>query len=84
MLLGECDIKDALVPIEHSGFTLLPTNQDLTVAEVRLLTLIAGREMKLRAAVKAIREQFDVILIDCPPALKPADRQRAGRRPTAC
>ncbi len=69
VLLGECDIQSALVFIEHSGFTLLPTNQDLTVAEVRLLTLIAGREMKLRTALKGIRDQFDVILIDCPPAL---------------
>ena len=69
VLLGDCDIKAALVPIESSGFTLLPTNQDLTVAEVRLLTLIAGREMKLRTALKEIRDQFDVIFIDCPPAL---------------
>jgi chromosome partitioning protein len=69
VLLGEADIRSALVPIEPAGFTLLPTNQDLTVAEVRLLSLIAGREMKLRAALKPIREEFDVILIDCPPAL---------------
>ena len=69
VLMGDVDIRSALVPIEHSGFTLLPTNQDLTVAEVRLLTLLAGREMKLRTALKDIRDQFDVILIDCPPAL---------------
>ncbi len=69
VLLGECEIQAALVPIEPAGFTLLPTNQDLTVAEVRLLTLLAGRELKLRTALKPIRDQFDVILIDCPPAL---------------
>ena len=69
VLLGESDIRSALVAVEPSGFTLLPTNQDLTVAEVRLLTLLAGREMKLRSALKDIREEFDVILIDCPPAL---------------
>jgi chromosome partitioning protein len=69
VLLGDCDLRSALVPIEPSGFTLLPTNQDLTVAEVRLLTLLAGREMKLRTALKPIRDEFDVILIDCPPAL---------------
>src|SRR3984885_2315974 len=69
VLLGDCDLRSALVPIEPSGFTLLPTNQDLTVAEVRLLTLLAGREMRLRTALKDIREEFDTILIDCPPAL---------------
>ncbi len=54
---------------EQGGFTLLPANQDLTAAEVRLLTLPIGRETKLRHALAPKREAFDVILIDCPPAL---------------
>jgi chromosome partitioning protein len=69
VLLGEADIQSALVPIDPAGFSLLPTNQDLTVAEVRLMTLAAGRELKLRTALRPIRDQFDTILIDCPPAL---------------
>ncbi len=69
VLLGDVDIRSALVPIEPAGFTLLPTNQDLTVAEVRLLTLSTGRELRLRTALKDIRDEFDVILIDCPPSL---------------
>jgi chromosome partitioning protein len=69
VLLGEADIKSTLLPVADAGFTLLPTNQDLTAAEVRLLTLLAGREMKLRAALKQVRDDFDIILIDCPPAL---------------
>jgi chromosome partitioning protein len=68
VLLGESPIEPALLQLE-SGFTLLPTNQDLTAAEVRLLTMMAGREVKLVQALKPIREAFDVILIDCPPAL---------------
>ena len=40
-----------------------------TAAEVRLLTMTAGRETKLRNALKPVREQFDVIIIDCPPSL---------------
>ena len=73
VLLGECDLAAALVPVklptEHGGFTLLPANQDLTAAEVRLLTLPIGRETKLRQALQPKRDQFDVVLIDCPPAL---------------
>ena len=70
VLLGECQLADALMPIEHgAGFTLLPANQDLTAAEVRLLTLPIGRETKLRQALTPKRDDFDVILIDCPPAL---------------
>ncbi len=36
VLLGETGITSALVSVEHSGFTLLPANQDLVAAEVRL------------------------------------------------
>lgn len=69
VLLGEADLSAALVRVDPGGYQLLPSNQDLTAAEVRLLTLMAGREMKLRNALAPVRESFDVILIDCPPAL---------------
>jgi len=69
VLLGEAKLSSALVRIEPGGFALLPANQDLTAAEVRLLTMMAGRETKLRNALAPVRESFDVILIDCPPAL---------------
>ena len=69
VLLGDCTAMEALLAVDGSGFMLMPANQDLTAAEVRLLTMIAGREFKLRNALKSIRENFDVILIDCPPSL---------------
>jgi chromosome partitioning protein len=69
VLLGESQLGDALVPVDPGGFMLLPANQDLTAAEVRLLTMAAGREMQLRNALAPLRDSFDVILIDCPPAL---------------
>jgi chromosome partitioning protein len=69
VLLGECDIAAALVPVDPGGFTLLPGNEDLTAADVRLLTVLAGREMRLRNALKPVRNLYDVVIIDCPPAL---------------
>jgi len=69
VLLGEAAIESALVKIDPADFMLLPTNQDLTAAEVRLLTLPAGREIKLRTAIAGVRDTFDVIVIDSPPAL---------------
>jgi len=69
VLLGECELAAALLPVPEGGFMLLPANQDLTAAEVRMLTLPIGREIKLRHALQPKREAFDVILIDCPPAL---------------
>lgn len=69
VLLGDADINAALVRVDPGGYALLPSNQDLTAAEVRLLTMATGRESQLRNAIAAQRDEFDVILIDCPPAL---------------
>jgi chromosome partitioning protein len=68
VLLGDCELAAALLPVEVRGFTLLPGNQDLVAAEVQLMTMI-GREMRLRNALKPVRGLYDVIVIDCPPAL---------------
>ena len=68
VLLGEADAAAALLPVDPGGFTLLPGNQDLVAAEVQLMSKI-GRELKLRQALKPIRGLYDVVVIDCPPAL---------------
>jgi chromosome partitioning protein len=69
VLLGDCSARESLQPVEYGGFQLMPANQDLTAAEVRLLGMTVGREFKLRNALKPIRDDFDVVLVDCPPAL---------------
>jgi chromosome partitioning protein len=69
VLLGEADLAAAMVRTEAGGFSLLPANQDLTAAEVRLLTMPEGRETRLRDALAPLRDSFDVVVIDCPPAL---------------
>lgn len=70
VLLGESDIASAVVPVESTNsMWVLPANQDLTAAEVRLLTMTVGREVRLRNAIAPVRMKYDVILIDCPPAL---------------
>lgn len=50
------------------GFDLIPANGDLTVAEVSLMACIA-RESYLANALKPLKNTYDFILIDCPPAL---------------
>ncbi|MHB1813796.1 MAG: ParA family protein [Steroidobacteraceae bacterium] len=69
VLLGEAELGASLHLVEQGGYALLPANQDLTAAEVRLLALPAGRESRLRRALAPVRDAYDVILVDCPPAL---------------
>jgi chromosome partitioning protein len=70
VLLGECPAADAVLPAPVGGFDIIAGNQDITAAEVRLLGLLAGRELKLKTALAPLkRDRYDLILIDCPPAL---------------
>jgi chromosome partitioning protein len=68
VLLGECALDATIANLEHSGFNLAPANQDLVAAEVQLMGK-PGSEFRLREAIDAVRAHFDVVLIDCPPAL---------------
>jgi chromosome partitioning protein len=68
VLLGESDAAQACVAVSPGEFVLLPANQDLVAAEVQLMGR-PGCEVRLRDALASVRGNYDVILIDCPPAL---------------
>lgn len=68
VLLGEASAADTVVQTEPGGFDLLPANDDLTTAEVRLISEY-GRETRLRTALQEIRDNYDYVLIDCPPSI---------------
>jgi chromosome partitioning protein len=56
------------VATDPGGFDLIPGNDDLTTAEVRLITEF-GRETRLRTALKDVAQDYDYVLIDCPPSI---------------
>ena len=68
VLIGKCRIADAIVHSEQAGFDVVPTNADLTAAEVELMDM-SMRESRLRLALAEIKDQYDYIIIDCPPSL---------------
>jgi chromosome partitioning protein len=68
VLLGEATAADTIISAPEGGFAVLPGNEDLTLAEVRLLQEL-GREMRLRQALAPVRGLYDFILIDCPPSI---------------
>jgi len=68
VLLGEVSARDAIVKADPGGYDLIPSNDDLTAAEVRLINEF-GRETRLRAALRSVADQYDYVLIDCPPSI---------------
>lgn len=67
VLCQEVEIKEALLPTT-GGFDLLATNQELIVAEMQLLQ-VAQREQRLKSILGTVIDDYDYILIDCPPSL---------------
>jgi chromosome partitioning protein len=68
VLMGEKTVAETLVKSVEGNYQLLPSNADLTGAEIGLLDEIA-REIRLRTALESIKNEFDFIFIDCPPSL---------------
>ena len=77
VLTGQASLVDAMQYSEQCGYQLLPANRDLTAAEVVLLEL-ERREFRLKDALAPVRDNYDYILIDCPPALNIADGKCVG------
>jgi len=69
VLLGKAPASDAIVHAEAASYDVLPTNGDLTAAEVELMNMMVAREQRLRQALAPIRDEYDFILVDCPPSL---------------
>lgn len=67
-LMAEVPLAEAVLAIEHCRYDLMPSNDDLTGAEVALLDEI-GRELRLRNVLGSSVEAYDFVIIDCPPAL---------------
>lgn len=67
VLLGEEEIADVLLDTADN-VTLLPATIDLAGAEA-LLLMRPGREYALKRALSEVAQDYDVVLIDCPPSL---------------
>lgn len=68
VLMGDCEIDDAIVFGTEAGYDVLGTNSDLTAAEIGMLAL-DNKETRLAVAVDKVRSRYDYIILDCPPAL---------------
>jgi chromosome partitioning protein len=68
VLVGDCPAEQAILPTEIESLRLLPGSKNLTGANIELASA-PDRAVRLRRALEPIQGSFDLIVLDCPPAL---------------
>ena len=70
LIIGKCTIEECICkePIENLSVDVLPSSIDLSAAEIELIG-VDNKEYILRDEVEKIKDNYDFIIIDCPPAL---------------
>lgn len=68
VLINDVDLKKVILHSSHQGLDIVPTTIALSGAEVELTNLMA-RETRLKDAFGDVKDEYDYILIDCPPSL---------------
>ena len=68
VLIGASSIETVIIPTRIPNLKIITSTVDLSACEIELVN-IEKREFLLQNAVKKIMNQFDCILIDCPPSL---------------
>ena len=69
VLIGQNELSEAIVEGVHFPFLdVVPSTRDLVGAEIELVSAFS-RETILRQALSSVRDQYEYILVDCPPSL---------------
>lgn len=68
VLIGECNVRDAIIKTKYPNVDVLPTNMNLAGAEIEMVGM-ENRVDLLKTALNKIRHLYDYIIIDCPPSL---------------
>lgn len=68
LILGECSIQECIIKNIVPGVSIIPSNVNLAATEIELIG-VDKKEFILRSEVDWIKDQYDYIIIDCPPSL---------------
>ena len=78
VIMRDQPLEDCIEPTSVKNLFVAPATIDLAGVEIELVPAFS-RELKLKRAIDAVVDDFDFVLIDCPPSLGPHHRQRPGR-----
>ena len=68
LILGECSIRDCIISDVIKNVSVVPSNVNLAAAEIELIG-VDKKEFILKNEVDYVKEDYDFIIIDCPPSL---------------
>ncbi len=68
VLIGRCHASDAIIQTEYKNLSIMPSGMDLAAAELELAD-VEKRQNRLKDPLSEISDNYDYILIDCPPSL---------------
>lgn len=68
VLIGNVEARKAVIKTKFANLEILPSSIDLAGAEVELVSM-QKREKRLKIALENIRDDYDFIILDCPPAI---------------
>ncbi len=68
VVIGDCTVYDAIIHTKYKKLDLIPSNVDLAGAEVELADADT-KQFLLKVQIRTLKEEYDFIIIDCPPSL---------------
>lgn len=68
LIIGECELEDCIVHDALENLSVIPSNVNLAGAEIELIG-VNDKEFILKKNIDKIRDNYDYIIIDCPPSL---------------
>ena len=68
LLIGRAQASDIVLKTEYKNLSIIPSGMDLAAAEIELADM-DRRQLRLKTALDKIADQYDYIIIDCPPSL---------------
>lgn len=68
VLVNEVSIKETIIKTSRKNLSIVPATLQLAGAEIELTSMMA-RESRLKSALAEVSDEYDFILVDCPPSL---------------